>query len=101
MKATIISQGPPPRDSPLELHRFRFRIDGDSVLATVHVVSLRTARVIVQNLRAVDAVIKMLRAIVAARSDDYDALNNSVYSYDRDALWPQNRITGGRRRNEG
>jgi chorismate mutase len=60
------------------------RNDGSS-LPRSHVITLRTARVIVENLDRHDAVTKMLRSIVNTERADYDNLTSTTYTNDNDA----------------
>ncbi|WP_175946342.1 hypothetical protein [Caballeronia sp. BCC1704] len=96
MKATITSHQPAPADSMAEIHRFEFELDDGTGAAVNERISLRTARVIVENLPDGNAFIKMLRTIVSTKTDEYDRLNNSVYFDDHppggdgvDGSWPR------------
>ena len=80
MQATILSHEKPSGASAGEVHRFRFRIDDAPSGTVTEIVSLRTARVLVDNFQDGNAFIRMLRAIVAARSDEYDGLLGRVYT---------------------
>jgi hypothetical protein len=79
MKATIISHSLPPDDSVVEIHRFGFELDDGTGSPITEIISLRTARVITSNLPDGNALIMMLRAIVAAKRGEYDSLVGSVY----------------------
>ncbi|WP_250474986.1 hypothetical protein [Caballeronia sp. GAFFF1] len=103
MKATILSNQPAPPDSLAEIHRFEFVLDDGTGTLVNERISLRTARVIVENLPDGNAFIKMLRSIVATETTGYDQLNNSVYLDDHapggdgvDGTWPR-RWTGSDR----
>lgn len=79
MKATILSHEAAPAMSSAEIHRFKFSLDDGNSVPCSESISLRTARVIVENLVDGNAFIKMLQAIVAADPRDYDALIGQVY----------------------
>jgi hypothetical protein len=79
MKVTIISHEQAPVASAEEIHRFSFLLDNGDVPAYVENISLRTARVIVENLSDGNAFIRMLREIVAADPADYDKLVGREY----------------------
>ncbi|WP_250474579.1 hypothetical protein [Caballeronia sp. GAFFF1] len=79
MKATIISHEVPPQASSAEIHRFLFKLDDGTAPPLTESISLRTARVIVDNLADGNAFIKMLHAIVKAQPDQYDALVGTEY----------------------
>lgn len=78
MKATIIAHESAPDDSSVEIHRFKFLLDDGIVSPLAETISLRTARVIVENLADGNAFIKMLQAIVKAQPDEYDGLLRST-----------------------
>ena len=81
MRATILSHEKPSDASSVEVHRFKFRIDDDDQPGPMtDSISLRTARVLVEHLEDGNAFIRMLRAIVAAHCDEYDALLGRVYT---------------------
>ncbi|WP_244817979.1 hypothetical protein [Caballeronia sp. Lep1P3] len=79
MKATIVSHEAPPETASAEIHRFRFKLEDGNAPPLTESISLRTARVIVDNLTDGNAFIKMLHAIVSAPSGDYDALVGKVF----------------------
>ncbi|VXB05074.1 conserved hypothetical protein [Burkholderia sp. 8Y] len=79
MKATIISHEVPADASSAEIHRFRFKLDDGTAPPLMESISLRTARVIVDNLEDGNAFIKMLQAIVKAQPAEYDSLVGKVY----------------------
>ncbi|QSN64749.1 MULTISPECIES: hypothetical protein [unclassified Caballeronia] len=79
MKATIVSHEVPPQASSAEIHRFRFKLDDGTAPPLTESISLRTARVIVDNLPDGNAFIKMLQAIVKTQPDRYDALVGTEY----------------------
>ncbi|KMZ11178.1 hypothetical protein BHUM_06224c [Candidatus Burkholderia humilis] len=85
MKATIISHEHVPDAAAAEIHRFRFLLDDGNASPFVENISLRTARVIVENLPDGSAFIRMLRAIVAALPHEYDQLVGREYSDERHA----------------
>ncbi|SAK78764.1 hypothetical protein AWB76_05250 [Caballeronia temeraria] len=85
MKVIIVWHEPPPLGSAEELHRFRFEADDGFGPPRIHEITLRTARVIVGNLRRDDAVTKMLRSILSTQRADYDTLIRSTYTDDNDA----------------
>jgi hypothetical protein len=85
MKATIISHEHVAETSAAEIHRFRFLLDDGNAPPFVENISLRTARVIVENLPDGNAFIRMLRAIVAAQPQDYDQLVGCEYPDERHA----------------
>lgn len=74
MKATIVSHEKPPESGAAEIHRFKFKLDDGNAPPLTESISLRTARVIVDNLADGNAFIKMLHAIVRTPPDDYDSL---------------------------
>jgi len=74
MRATIVSHEVPPESSAAEIHRFRFKLDDGNAPPLTESISLRTARVIVDNLADGNAFIKMLHAIVQTPPGDYDSL---------------------------
>lgn len=79
MKATIRSHGAL-HEGHEEIHRFAFELhEGGDSSPVRETISLRTARVVVAHLEDGNALIAMLRAIVAAKDDDYDALIGTVY----------------------
>ncbi|MDR5766537.1 MULTISPECIES: hypothetical protein [unclassified Caballeronia] len=80
MRATILSHEVPSEVSSVEVHRFSFRIDDEPSRPMTEFISLRTARVLVQHFEDGNAFIRMLRAIVAARRDEYDDLLGRVYT---------------------
>ena len=84
MRATIIAHEKPSDPSSVEVHRFRFRIDDGQTGVVNESISLRTARVLVENFEDGNAFIRMLRAIVAARSDEYDSLLGREYADEPD-----------------
>ncbi|WP_250517416.1 hypothetical protein [Caballeronia sp. INDeC2] len=80
MRATIIAHEKPPDPSSEEVHRFRFQIDDIQLGTVTEFVSLRTARVLVEHFEDGNALIRMLKAIVAAHCDEYDELVGREYS---------------------
>ncbi len=74
MRATIVSHEVPPESSAAEIHRFSFKLDDGNAPPLTESISLRTARVIVDNLADGNAFIKMLHAIVKTPPGDYDSL---------------------------
>ncbi|WP_244808752.1 hypothetical protein [Caballeronia zhejiangensis] len=105
MKVTIVSHEPPPLGSAEDLHRFRFEAEDGSGLPRRHEITLRTARVIAENLDRRDSVTKMLRAIVSTERADYDGLISNTYIDDKDAddaphapaqrrISPKSRVSG-------
>lgn len=74
MQATIVAHTNPPTGADVEVHRFTFVLDDGTAPPLSEFISLRTARVIVANLEDGNAFIKMLQAIVDAKSEDYDSL---------------------------
>lgn len=72
MKVTIVSHEDGPPSAADEFHRFRFETDDGACLSRSHWISLRTAKVILDNKPPDDALTKMLRAIVSTGSGDYD-----------------------------
>ena len=79
MKVIIIAHESAPDDSSVEIHRFKFLLDDGKVSPLAETISLRTARVIVENLADGNAFIKMLQAIVKARPDEYDGLIGQIF----------------------
>ncbi|MDR5856098.1 hypothetical protein P9239_20710 [Caballeronia sp. LZ062] len=79
MKATIVSHEEPPETSAAEIHRFSFKLEDGNAPPLTESISLRTARVIVDNLPDGNAFIKMLQAIVNAQPGQYDALVGNVF----------------------
>lgn len=79
MKATILAHESVPQTSMVEIHRFKFQLDDGNLPPYDEIISLRTARVIVESLEDGNAFIKMLRAIVAASADQYDDLVGNAY----------------------
>lgn len=79
MKATIVSHETPPQTSSAEIHRFRFKLDDGTAAPLTESISLRTARVIVDNLADGNAFIKMLHAIVTAEPNEYDLLVGKIF----------------------
>lgn len=88
MKATILSHEAVPigADSS-EVHRFTFVLDDVQSLPRSRVISLRTARVLVAELKDADAFVKMLREIVRTDPADFDSLLGQVFT-DGDAAGP-------------
>jgi hypothetical protein len=88
MKATILSHEDVPigADSS-EVHRFTFVLDDGQTLPRSRVISLRTARVLVAELKDADAFVKMLREIVRTDSADFDSLPGQIFT-DGDAARP-------------
>ena len=88
MKATILSHEAVPigADSS-EVHRFTFVLDDGQTLPRSRVISLRTARVLVAELKDADAFVKMLREIVRTDSADFDSLPGQIFT-DGDAARP-------------
>ena len=84
MRATILSHEKPSDASSVEIHRFRFQIDDEQSGTMLESISLRTARVLVEHFEDGNAFIRMLRAIVAAHCDEYDALLGRVYTDHRE-----------------
>ncbi|MFM0324443.1 hypothetical protein [Caballeronia glebae] len=80
MRATILSHEKPSDASSVEVHRFGFRIDDEQPRPMTESISLRTARVLVEHFEDGNAFIRMLRAIVAARCEEYDDLLGRVYT---------------------
>jgi hypothetical protein len=80
MRATILSHEKPADAASVEIHRFRFKIDDEQTGTMTESISLRTARVLVEHFEDGNAFIRMLRAIVAARCDEYDDLLGREYS---------------------
>ncbi|MDR5806128.1 hypothetical protein [Caballeronia sp. LZ001] len=78
MKATIVSHEEP-HGSAAEIHRFRFLLEDGNEKPLEEAISLRTARVIVENLADGNAFIKMLHAIVSSDPADYDALIGKAF----------------------
>jgi hypothetical protein len=79
MKATIIAHESPPTNASVEIHRFKFLLDDGTAPPLAETISLRTARVIVENLEDGNAFIKMLRAIVRAQPSEYDDLVGQIF----------------------
>jgi hypothetical protein len=79
MQATIIAHEKPAETSSEEIHRFRFQLDDDESGRVTDSISLRTARVIVENLEDGNAFIQMLRVIVSAEPVQYDSLIGCSY----------------------
>ncbi|SAK56916.1 hypothetical protein AWB76_02374 [Caballeronia temeraria] len=79
MKATIIAHESPPADASVEIHRFKFLLDDGTASPLAETISLRTARVIVENLEDGNAFIKMLQAIVMAQPAEYDDLVGRIF----------------------
>ncbi|WP_250475080.1 hypothetical protein [Caballeronia sp. GAFFF1] len=79
MKATIIAHESAPTDASVEIHRFKFLLDDGKACPLAETISLRTARVIVENLEDGNAFIKMLQAIVNAQPTEYDGLIGQVF----------------------
>jgi hypothetical protein len=80
MKAIILShERVPEGDDAPEIHRFGFLLDDGQSIPRPRVVSLRTARVLVGELPAVDAFVKMLAAIVQTDPVDYNTLPGQVF----------------------
>jgi hypothetical protein len=79
MQATIIAHETPGETAAEEIHRFRFQLDDDESGRVTDSISLRTARVIVENLEDGNAFIQMLRVIVSAEPLQYDSLVGSSY----------------------
>jgi hypothetical protein len=88
MKATILSHEAVPigADSS-EVHRFTFVLDDGQTLPRSRVISLRTARVLVAELKDADAFVKMLREIVRTDPADFDSLPGQIFT-DGDAARP-------------
>jgi len=88
MKATILSHEAVPigADSS-EVHRFTFVLDDGQTLPRSRVISLRTARVLVAELKDADAFVKMLREIVRTDAADFDSLPGQIFT-DGDAARP-------------
>jgi hypothetical protein len=63
----------------VEVHRFKFLLDDGAAPPLAETISLRTARVIVENLEDGNAFIKMLRAIVKAQPTEYDDLVGRIF----------------------
>ncbi|WP_250479671.1 MULTISPECIES: hypothetical protein [unclassified Caballeronia] len=82
MRAIIISHEPSPPESPVEIHRFVFQIDTEFGDSSIQQISLRTARVIVDNLPGPGAFAKMLRAIVTTDRARYDSLLSRTFLRD-------------------
>ncbi|SAK66012.1 hypothetical protein AWB76_03749 [Caballeronia temeraria] len=80
MRATILSHEKPSDASSVEVHRFNFRIEDDESRPMLESISLRTARVLVAHFEDGNAFLRMLRAICAARCDEYDDLLGRVYT---------------------
>ena len=80
MKATISAHESPPTESSVEIHRFKFLLDDGTVSPLAETISLRTARVIVENLADGSAFIKMLQAIVKSLPSQYDDLVGQVFA---------------------
>jgi hypothetical protein len=68
-----------PTDASVEIHRFKFLLDDGTAPPLAETISLRTARVIVENLEDGNAFIKMLQAIVKAPSAEYDDLVGRIF----------------------
>ena len=85
MRATILSHEKPSDASSVEIHRFRFKIDDEQSGTMFESISLRTARVLIENFEDGNAFIRMLRAIVAAHCDEYDELIGREYTDHRSA----------------
>jgi hypothetical protein len=79
MRATIIAHEKPAEPASEEIHRFRFQLDDDDSGKVTDSISLRTARVIVENLQNGNAFIQMLRVIVSAEPLQYDSLIGHTY----------------------
>ncbi|MFM0135119.1 hypothetical protein [Caballeronia grimmiae] len=79
MKATIISHEQPPVEASAEIHRFKFKLEDGNAPPLMESISVRTARVIVENLADGNAFIKMLHAIVETDPRDYDGLVGKIY----------------------
>jgi hypothetical protein len=79
MQATIIAHEEPGEAGAEEIHRFRFQLDDDESGRVTDSISLRTARVIVENLEDGNAFIQMLRSIVTAEPMQYDSLIGRSY----------------------
>ncbi|EKS72605.1 hypothetical protein BURK_004112 [Burkholderia sp. SJ98] len=82
MRAKIISHEPSPPDSSVEIHRFVFQLDSELGDSSIQQISLRTARVIVNELGGPGAFAKMLRAIVMTDGACYDGLLDRVFLRD-------------------
>jgi len=81
MQATILSHEAVPigADSS-EVHRFTFILDDGQTRPRSRVISLRTARVLVAELKDADAFVKMLREIVRTDPADFDSLLGQVFT---------------------
>lgn len=79
MQATIVAHTKPPAGSDVEIHRFTFLLDDGTAPPLSEFISLRTARVIVENLADGNAFIKMLRTIVNAKAEEYDGLAGRIF----------------------
>ena len=99
MKVTIVAHENAPPGAAGELHRFPFETADGTGLSRSHWISLRTAKVILDNKPPDDALTKMLRAIVSAGESDYDDLIGNTYTDDNDA--PVQQPGRRRRHHEG
>lgn len=79
MKALILAHAKAPESSSAEIHRFKFQLDDGNAEPYSEFISLRTARVIVDNLEDGNAFIKMLQSIVKTDPSEYDGLIGNVY----------------------
>ncbi len=79
MKAVILAHAKAPESSSAEIHRFQFQLDDGNAVPYSEFISLRTARVIVDNLKDGNAFIKMLHAIVQTDPSQYDGLIGNAY----------------------
>lgn len=79
MKATICGHHELPEGHE-EIHRFTFKLEeGGSHAPSEETISLRTARVIVSHLEDGNALIQMLRAVAAAKPEEFDSLIGQVF----------------------